>query len=151
MVKNEVLLYIDGLNFSNYLQFAPKTFDNLDASLDTAENELKHLPQTVVETFKPMQRVELVIRTYDVDGNGEEVAGTREETTKYFVIENDSTEESPTNSGALTHNISCVEPIKVFDGVIVDNITFTNVINKDYSNDSYAEPAVTEEEFTPPS
>lgn len=133
MVKNEVLIYIDGINYSAYLQFAPKLGDNFDASLDTAEVELKHLSKDVVETFKPMQRVELVLRTYDVDGGGEEIKNTREEETRYYLIENDSIEETPPNSGVYTHNITLTEPIKAFDGVVVDNITFTNVINKDYS------------------
>lgn len=151
MVKNEILIYIDGINFSRYLQFAPKTFDSLDDSLDEGEMELTGVPAGFGEVLKVGQRIDFIYNTYEVDGNGNEIAGTRESTTKYYILEKDNTEESPVNTGALKHNITAVECTKILDGIILPNLTFTNVINKDYSGTGgKVEPTVTGDEFSPP-
>ncbi len=56
----------------------------------------------------------------------------------YFVVSGDAAQETPIGSGRYDHTLALVEPTKVAECVVMDTITFTNDIGRNYTENAAA-------------
>lgn len=127
-VKNDIYVYIDGINRTNKLIYPVKLSSLLDESLDEAVITLKFVKR---EIFPPLTPVE--IRVINEVGWQGRVA-SREEKTYHYVIAGDSVTESPVGSGLYNHQLALVEVTKAAECIVVDTLTVTNDIGRVYTN-----------------
>lgn len=126
-VKNDVAVYIDGINRTNKLIAPVKISEMLDESLDEATISLRHVKK---ELFPPLTPVEIhVTNTLLFHGS---VKSTQTKVYR-FVVSGDAVTESPVGSGLYDHDIALVEVTKVAECIVVDTITFTNDIGRMYT------------------
>ncbi len=135
-IKNRVKLYIDGRNQTCGLVMPVKVGEFLDEQLDEATVSLRNVKR---DNFPPLTCAEMVIENelyWTKEGDGE----TREKTC-YFIVADDNAEEAPPHSGLYNHELYLMEVTKAAERVIVDSLTFTNDIGRNYTlNTGYAEP-----------
>ena len=55
----------------------------------------------------------------------------------YFVVSGDAAQETPIGSGRYDHTLALVEPTKVAECVVMDTITFTNDIGRNYTENAH--------------
>ena len=138
-VKNKIVIYIDGISYTPKLVTPLKTGELLDERLDECTVSLRNVK---VERFAPMTPVEIVI-TNDVyfgEYNRDKVYH-REEAVKYFLVADDVADESIIGKGFYNHDLALIEVTKAAELVVVDTITFTNDIGRNYAgNSTIAEP-----------
>lgn len=127
-VKNDIAVYIDGINYTAKLVYPVKLSFLLDDTLDEATIALRHVKR---EIFEPLLPVEIVVtNTVSWGGNVDK------QTTKtyQYLVATDECEENPPGSGLYNHDITLIEVTKVTDCIVVDTLTFTNDIGRVYTN-----------------
>lgn len=138
-VKNKIVIYIDGISYTPKLVTPLKIGELLDERLDECTVSLRNVK---VERFAPMTPVEIVI-TNDVyfgEYNRDKVYH-REEAVKYFLVADDVADESIIGKGFYNHDLALIEVTRAAELVVVDTITFTNDIGRNYAaNSTIAEP-----------
>lgn len=128
MVTNKYDVYIDNILYTHYCVMPLKGANLLDERLDEVYLPLRHIP---VEVFQPLTPVKIIIHN-KVHFN-ENVAYSKDKTL-YFVVANDNNiVESPVGSGKYNHDIYLVETTKVAECIIVDSLTFTNDLGRNYA------------------
>lgn len=128
MVTNKYEVIIGKINYTHYCVMPLKGANLLDERLDEVYLPLRHIP---VEVFQPLTPVKIIIHN-KVYFN-ENVAYSKDKTL-YFVVANDNNiVESPVGSGKYNHDIYLVETTKVAECIIVDSLTFTNDLGRNYA------------------
>lgn len=128
MVTNKYEVIIGKINYTHYCVMPLKGANLLDERLDEVYLPLRHIP---VEVFQPLTPVKIIIHN-KVHFN-ENVAYSKDKTL-YFVVANDNNiVESPVGSGKYNHDIYLVETTKVAECIIVDSLTFTNDLGRNYA------------------
>lgn len=138
-VKNKIVVYIDGINRTPNLVLPLKVGELLDERLDECTLSLRNVQE---ERFAPMTPVEIYIRNdvywgkYDKNN-----VYQREETVKYFLVADDVADESILGKGFYNHDLALIEVTRAAELIVVDTITFTNDIGRNYTeNSALAEP-----------
>lgn len=129
-VKNSVVIYIGGINYTSKLVMPVKIAELLDERLDECTISLRNVKRS---TFAPLTPVELRIENRVFYGDPSKPVA-RETATKQFLVGDDSADESRLHRGFYNHDISLIEVTKYADLVVVDTITFTNDIGRNYTN-----------------
>lgn len=125
MVHNQVLIYIGGVNYSKYLEFAPKYQNLLDSELDEFEFSLVGIKKERFEMGTPL---EVVVNVFD------DLRKTKETETHYYVVGNAEREKLTTQKKLYKFNMVGVEPTKIAEGIICDTLTFTNPLHRNYAS-----------------
>ena len=155
MVTNKYDVYIDNILYTHYCVMPLKGANLLDERLDEVYLSVRHIP---VEVFQPLTPVKIVVHN-KIHFN--ENVLTQGDYTLYFVVANDNNiVESPVGSGLYNHDIYLLETTKIAECTIVDSLTFTNDLGRNYAanpvpivpdkvqNETYP-PAVPESYVTP--
>lgn len=126
-VKNDIAIYIDGINRTSKLAMPVKFSALLDESLDEAVISLKHVKKDI---FQPLTPVEIHVT------NTVRLGNTTKSETKvyYFYVSGDTAQESPVGSGLYDHDIALVEVTKIAECIVVDTLTVTNDIGRVYAD-----------------
>ena len=119
MPQNTYTITIDGEDYTKHIPMPIKWSALLDERLDEGRISLK---RTKTELFQPM--TEVVIRFTDKKGVVTE---------KTFIVSLDEATETPVGSGYYNHEISLIEETKKLEGIIIEPITYTNDLGRDYS------------------
>lgn len=140
-IRNEISVYIDGLN-RTYQTVMPIKFGNfLDERLDECNLSLRGVKK---EFFSPLTPVEIHVESIEYFGdwnNNPTLTGNVHGDVFYFVIGNDNANEVRPGSGIYNHELYCLEVTKVAECIAVDALTYTNDIGRNYtSNAAFAEP-----------
>ena len=143
-IQNKAAVYIDGINLTPFTVMPIKWGNLLDERLDEAYISLRHCP---IENFKPLTPVE--IRFSNRLYFGSTTVDTQNETKKYVVANDTGAQENPAGSGLYDHDLYIIEMTKLLECIVVDTITFTNDLGRNYTKD--ARPVIfqkTEDSYT---
>lgn len=125
MPQNRYLISIGGVDYTKYVPMPVKWSSLLDERLDEGRISMRHVP---VALFPPMTPV--VIRLSDTTESAEKLEYKHQ---RVFLISVDDSTEAPVGSGYYSHEISLVEETKELEGIIIEPITYTNDLGRDYS------------------
>ena len=138
MVKNVIAVYINGINLTRYVVLPIKWANLLDEQLDEAVISLRNCP---VEVIPPLTPVEIrITNSIIMKKGGNEHFKTSE--TKYMIVaDQPDSNENPVGSKRYDLDLYIIETTKLLERTIVDSITYTNDLGKDYLNSvTQAEP-----------
>lgn len=128
MVTNYYDVYIDGILYTHYAVMPLKWANILDERLDECYLSLRYIP---IEVFKPLTPVKIIIHN-KVHFN--ENVDYKQDKALYFVVANDNAiVECPVGSGKYHHDLYLLEPTKLAECIIVDSLTFTNDLGRNYA------------------
>lgn len=118
------------INYTHYAVFPIKFANLLDERLDECYLSMRHMQR---QEFKPMTPVEIVFHNRVFFGWDENEKDTynHDESIRYFVA-NDRAIESPIGSKHYNHELYLIEMTKYLEMFVVDSLTFTNNLGKDY-------------------
>ncbi len=133
-------VYINGVNRTSRTVMPIKWGNFLDERLDECRLSLRAVKQ---ESFPPLTPVEIEFKITEYFGiwkHNPTIVQTRKET-KRFIVADDSAAEFRPKSGLYNHDLYLIEPTKIAECFVVDTITFTNDLGRNYTeNVSYAQP-----------
>ncbi len=137
--QNSTYIYIDGINRTTNAVLPIKTGDFLDERLDECNLSLRGVKK---EIFSPLTPVDIIIVNDFYYGEDEDRKAVKKtETIKYYIVANDNATEMQVGSGIYNHELSLIEVTKVAECVVVDSLTYTNDIGRNYTdNAQIAEP-----------
>lgn len=128
MVTNQYDVYINGKLYTHYAVMPLKWGNLLDERLDECYLSLRYIP---VEVFPPLTPVKIVLHN-KVHFN--ENIDHQQDKTLYFVVANDNAVvEVPVGSGYYNHDLYLLETTKLAECTIVDSLTFTNDLGRNYA------------------
>lgn len=140
-IQNTICIFIDGYQYTHALVLPVKFGNFLDERLDEAVVSLR---RTRKNQFAPLTPVEIVYHQIEYFGKPNSKSYTKvrsKDTTQQFVIANDDATETIPGSGYYNHELYLIEVTKVSERVVVDTITFTNVLGRNYTEGNfYAQP-----------
>ena len=128
-IKNDVAVYINGINLTAYTVMPLKWGNFLDERLDEMHISLRHCP---ISTFSPLSPVEIHFKNTLYYGN--KIVDDQTDIKRYIVANDTEAEEKPIGSGFYEHNLYVIELTKYLECVIVDTNTFTNDLSKVYAD-----------------
>lgn len=120
VTTNKISITIDGTDYSKHIVFPVKWNDLLDERLDEARISLKAIQQ---EVFQPLLPVTITLT--DFEGNTKQLD---------YVISSNFSKELPPGSGLYDHEFVLIEQTKILEGFLVDTMTFTNDLGRNYTN-----------------
>lgn len=120
VTTNKISIQIDGTDYSKHIVFPVKWNDLLDERLDEARISLKAIQQ---EVFQPLLPVTITLT--DFEGNTKQLD---------YVISSNFSKELPPGSGLYDHEFVLIEQTKILEGFLVDTMTFTNDLGRNYTN-----------------
>lgn len=133
-VKNDIAVWIDGINRTPNFVYPLKIGNFLDERLDECNVSLRLIDE---DDFEPLTPVEIKINNTLYFGSFSVI----EENTYYCVVANDDAHEVIVGSGRYNHELYCIEVTKVAECCVVDTLTFTNDLGRTYTdNANYAVP-----------
>lgn len=142
-IKNSFAVYIDGINRTGKAVMPLKWADFLDERLDECYLSLRKIEKS---SFQPLTPVEIKFsnKLYWAKGeDGEETIPDVEKRTKRFLVADDNAIENPIGSGLYDHELYLIEVTKYAECIVVDTVTFTNDIGRNYTEN--AQPVIPEE------
>lgn len=125
-IENTAAIYVNGINLTHYAVMPLKWGNFLDEQLDEMYLSLRHGP---FEHIKPLTPVEIHFKNRFYFGSTTVDTQTR---VKRFLVANDNSEESPVGSKRYNHDLYLIEVTKFAECVVVDTITFTNDLGREY-------------------
>ena len=128
-VKNDITVYIDGINRTPNFVHPLKIGNFLDERLDECSVSLRLIDE---EDFAPLTPVEIHLKNTLSFGS----FNTTVEKTLYMVVANDDAHEVILGSGRYNHELYCIEVTKVAECCVVDTLTFTNDLGRVYTNNA---------------
>ncbi|AWW06084.1 MAG: hypothetical protein [Caudoviricetes sp.] len=129
-VKNTAAVYIDGINRTSRTVMPIKWGNFLDERLDECHLALRAVKK---ENFAPLTPVEIVLKNEIYWGTDEHRrTESVTERTKYYVIANDNAEEIQIGKGIYNHDLYLIEVTKIAECCVVDTLTFTNDLGRNY-------------------
>lgn len=140
-VKIQTAVYIDGINRTSKTVLPIKFGNFLDERLDECNLSLRAIKQ---ETFSPLTPVEIRVKSTEYFGNWNDnptLSGEESEEVYHYTVANDTASEVRPGSGLFNHELYLLEVTKVAECIIVDALTYTNDIGRNYTeNAPLAEP-----------
>lgn len=134
-------VYIAGINRTAGAVMPLKFGDFLDERLDEFNLSLR---QSKKEAYSPLTPVEIRVKITEYFGewdNNPRLSGEVDERVFYYVVGNDTATEFRPGSGVYNHELYLIETTKAAECVVVDALTYTNDIGRNYSeNTSLAQP-----------
>ena len=127
-------IYIGGINRTASVVMPIKFGDFLDERLDECNISLR---QTRKDTFSPLTPVEIRVKNTEYFGeweNNPRLTGKVEESVFHYVVANDSATEFRPGSGIYSHELYLIELTKAAECIVVDPLTYTNDIGRNYSD-----------------
>ena len=100
---------VDGVDYTPNLILPIKWNALLDERLDEGRVSLRN---TSVSLFRIGAPVAITVENKTID----------------FIVSADESSEIPVGSGMYNHELSIIEPTKILEGIIVENLTFTNIL-----------------------
>lgn len=122
MENSRIFIIINGVDYSKHIVFPVKWNDLLDERLDEARVSLRAIQQ---EVFQPLLPVTITLT--DFEGNTKQLD---------YVISGDLANELPPGSGLYNHELVLIEQTKILEGFLVDTMTFTNDLGRNYTNNA---------------
>lgn len=132
-IKNTVCIFIDGYNYTGNLVLPVKIGNFLDERLDEATVSLR---RSRTRHFAPLTPVELVYYQTEYYGkpNTNSYTAVRKKTSvQQFIVADDNATEVIPGSGYYNHELYLIELTKSAERVVVDTITYTNVLGRNYT------------------
>lgn len=129
-IENRITVYVNGINLTHYTVMPLKWGNFLDEQLDEMYLSLRHGP---FEHIKPLTPVEIHFKNRFYFGSTTVDTQTR---VKRFLVANDNSEESPVGSKRYNHDLYLIEVTKFAECVVVDTITFTNDLGRNYTKNA---------------
>lgn len=130
MVQNDIAVYVNGINLTRYVVMPIKWANLLDEQLDEATLSLRNCP---VKVIPPLTPVEIRINNSVIMGAKTVYNKTL---TKYMIVaDQPDSSENPVGSKRYNHDLSIIEATKLLERVVVDSITFTNNLGRQFSDD----------------
>lgn len=120
MEINQISFKISDVDYSKHIVFPVKWNDLLDERLDEARVSLRAIQQ---EVFQPLLPVTITLK--DFEGNTKQLD---------YVISGDLANELPPGSGLYNHELVLIEQTKILEGFLVDTMTFTNDLGRNYTS-----------------
>ena len=137
--KNEIYVYIDGINRSSKVVLPLKWGNFLDEQLDECRLALRAVKG--VEIFAPLTPVDIVLNNEMYFGVNSRRAVDKKTVVKHYLVADDSVVETQLGSGLYNHDLYLIEVTKAAECVVVDTLTFTNDLGRNYTeNAGYADP-----------
>lgn len=118
MPNNTFNVTIGGKDCSKNIVYPIKWSKQLDERLDETRLSVKRIKRNVIPPLTPAT----VTMT---DKNGKQI-------TLNTVVTTDESGEVPVGKGTYDHEIMCLEETKILEGIVVDALTFTNDLGRDY-------------------
>lgn len=133
--KNSFTVLLDGdKDITQHVPFPIKWGNMLDETLDTTRLSLKQFDKNIIHPLTPLQ----VTMT---DKKGKTI-------TLDTVVTTDEAAEIPVGQGKYNHEITCLEETKILEGIVVDALTFTNDLGRNYtSNNIWVVPYCTDSDM----
>lgn len=130
-IKNSYSVYIDGINYTSRATMPLKWGNFLDEQLDECHLPLRRVKKKV---FPPLTPVEshLSNKLYFGKEEGKELT-SEENRVKYFLVANDTAQGVMLGRGIYDHDLYLIEVTKYLECLVVDTITFTNDLGRNYS------------------
>ena len=141
-IQNSFAVYVNGINLTRYAVVPLKWGNFLDEQLDEMYLSLRHGP---FASIKPLSPVEIHLSNRLYWGNTTE--NTKEQI-KRFIVANDNSEESPIGSKWYNHDLYLIEVTKLAECVVVDTITYTNDLGRNYTKGAATVIPAVEEDHT---
>ena len=116
---NTFKVTIGNKDYTRHVPFPLKWQEALDETLDYSRINLKQLKTPVFTPFTP-----ITITMTDKKGHVKEL--------NQF-ISTDSATEKPVGSGKYNHDMYQIEQTKLLEGIVVDALTFTNDLGRNYT------------------
>lgn len=130
-IKNSAAVYINGINLTHYTVMPLKWGNFLDEQLDEMYISLRHCP---IKNFKPLTPVEIHFSNTLYWGSA--TIDTQKRVKRYLVANDSNAEESPVGKKLYNHNLYIIEITKYAECIVVDTITFTNDLGRNYTKDA---------------
>ena len=116
--RNNFNVTIDGKDYDKNVVFPIKWSKLLDERLDETRLSVKRIKRNIIPPLTPA----IVTMT---DKNGQQI-------TLNTVVTTDESGEVPVGKGTYDHEIMCLEETKILEGIVVDALTFTNDLGRNY-------------------
>ena len=126
-IKNSAAVYINGINLTAFTVTPLKWGNFLDEQLDEMYLALRHCP---IENFKPLTPVEIHFKNELYFGST--TVDTQTKIKRYFVANDSNAEENPVGRKLYNHDLYLIEITKYAECIVVDTITFTNDLGREY-------------------
>lgn len=134
-VKNDVSIYMDGINMTPHAVLPLKFGNFLDERLDECRLSLRGVKK---KNYPPLTQVEIHVKN-TVYWNG--ATEKTEEQVYRYIVAGDDAEEIFIGAGVYNHDLYLVEVTKIAECVVVDTLTYTNDLGRSYTNSNIlAEP-----------
>ena len=130
-IINTVSVYIDGINRTSNAVMPLKWSNFLDERLDECVLSLRGIKKEVFEPLTPVE-IELKNKLYWSMGKSGTPTKIRT-TTKHYVVATDTVSETQLGSGLYDHDLYLIEVTKIAECVVVDTLTFTNDLGRNYA------------------
>lgn len=127
-IINSAAVYINGINLTAFTVTPLKWGNFLDEQLDEMYLALRHCP---IENFKPLTPVEIHFKNELYFGST--TVDTQTKIKRYFVANDSNAEESPVGRKLYNHDLYLIEITKYAECIVVDTITFTNDLGRNYT------------------
>lgn len=138
-IENTSAVYVNGINLTPFVVMPLKWGNFLDEQLDEMYLSLRHSP---FDNIKPLTPVEIHLKNRLYWGSTTVETKKR---VKRFIVANDNAEESPVGSKRYNHDLYLIEVTKIAECVVVDTITFTNDLGRNYTGEpSVVTPEINE-------
>jgi hypothetical protein len=121
-MANQFTVTIDGKDYTRHVPFPIKWENSLDDRLDYARISMKKVDD---EVFTPLTPIEIIM----TDRNNTEYALKQ-------LVSTDSSVEVPPGSGKYNHDMYIIEQTKILEGILVDALTFTNDLGRNYTKNA---------------
>lgn len=135
-IENSAAIYIDGINRTSHTVMPLKWGNFLDERLDEASIKVANIKRSM--PFAPLTPVEIRLKNRLYFKN--KTVNTQEET-KQYIVADDNVTESLLGKGYYSHELCLIEVTKYAECIVVDTLTYTNDLGRNYTEDApYAQP-----------
>lgn len=132
-IHNNLAVYINGINRTSNLVIPSKFGNFLDERLDECLLSLRQIKKDI---FEPLTPVEIVLTQTEYFGKwgakDVNIVATKRYNRKFIVADDSATEVTP-GTGVYNHELYCLEVTKTLERVVVDTLTVTNDIGRNYA------------------
>ena len=131
-IRNKAAVYINGINLTCFTVMPIKWGNLLDEQLDECYLSLRHCP---IKNFKPLTPVEIHFSNELYFASTS--VNTQKRIKRYVVANDTGATESPIGSKRWDHDLYIIEVTKILECIVVDTITFTNDLGRNYTEKQY--------------
>lgn len=132
-IRNKAAVYINGINLTCFTVMPIKWGNLLDEQLDECYLSLRHCP---IKNFKPLTPVEIHFSNELYFASTS--VNTQKRIKRYVVANDTGATESPIGSKRWDHDLYIIEVTKILECIVVDTLTFTNDLGRNYASNAQA-------------